>query len=128
MIGHIGMDAALLQENVDSMRTLLESGAASVASLDVEVLSPEPGSLDFKMLLNPDLARSRAAELRLAMPSQRLHEERAGKWRNKDIIDREEAMADYVESVMPDLTLADLAEARATVRDHGKTLGLTIGG
>jgi radical SAM superfamily enzyme YgiQ (UPF0313 family) len=127
VIGHIGMDAELLQENVDSMKVLLASGAGSIASLDVEVLSPEPGSLDFKMLLDPAMARARAAELGLQIPSQREHESRARKWRDKDIIDREEAMADYVESVMPGLTLKDLAEARAEVRDYGKHLGLTIG-
>jgi hypothetical protein len=36
-------------------------------------------------------------------------------------------MSDYVESVMPDLTLADLAAARAAVRAYGKQLGVTIG-
>ncbi|GAA2987161.1 B12-binding domain-containing radical SAM protein [Actinokineospora diospyrosa] len=128
VIGHLGMDPALMRENVDSMKSLLESGAGSIASLDVEVLSPEPGSLDFTMLLDPDKARTRAAVLGLPMPDQRTHEQRAAKWRHKDIIDREAAMADYVESVMPGLTLADLAAARAEVRDHGKSLGLTIGG
>ncbi|MFC3891133.1 B12-binding domain-containing radical SAM protein [Lentzea rhizosphaerae] len=128
VIGHIGMDAGLMRENIDSMKALLESGTDSIASLDVEVLSPEPGSLDFKMLLDPEMARARAQELGLGMPSIREHEQRARKWRDKDIIDREEAMADYVVSVMPGLTLDDLAEARAEVRDHGKNLGLTIGG
>lgn len=35
------------------MKALLDSGAGSIASLDVEVLSPEPGSMDFAMLSDP---------------------------------------------------------------------------
>ncbi|MFJ2702855.1 B12-binding domain-containing radical SAM protein [Streptomyces sp. NPDC087428] len=128
VIGHLGMDAELMRENIDSMKNLLTSGAAAIASLDVEVLSPEPGSLDFKMLLDPELARVNADELKLSLPSRHEHELRARKWRGKDIIDREEAMADYVESVMPGLALDDLAGARAEVRDYGKQLGITVGG
>ena len=127
VIGHVGMGAELLRENIESMKALLDSGAGSIASLDVEVLSPEPGSLDFKMLLDPDLARTRADSLGLPMPDRYEHEQRAKKWRDVDIIDREEAMADYVVSVMPGLTLRDLADARAEVRAYGQRLGLTIG-
>lgn len=127
VIGHVGMDARLLRDNVDSMKALLDSESGSVSSLDVEVLSPEPGSLDFSMLLDPDLARSRAAELKLPMPSRAGHEARARKWRGTDVIDREEAMSDYIESVMPGLTFDDLAAARAEVREHGRRIGVTIG-
>ncbi|MFD4459546.1 hypothetical protein [Nocardia sp. NPDC058480] len=35
------------------MKALLDSGAGGIASLDVEVLSPEPGSMDFAMLSDP---------------------------------------------------------------------------
>ena len=49
VIGQVGMDAPLLAENLDSMKALLDAGAGSIASLDVEVLSPEPGSGDFQM-------------------------------------------------------------------------------
>ncbi|MFI6866174.1 B12-binding domain-containing radical SAM protein [Nocardia sp. NPDC050406] len=128
VIGHVGMNADLLYENVESMKALLNSGAGSIASLDVEVLSPEPGSLDFTLLLDPDKARARAAELGLALPSATEHAMRAEKWRGSDVIDREEAMADYVASVMPGLTLDDLARARNEVRTYGASLGLTIGG
>jgi anaerobic magnesium-protoporphyrin IX monomethyl ester cyclase len=128
VIGHLGMDRKLLYENVESMKALLDSGVKSIASLDVEVLSPEPGSLDFQLLLNPAMASSRAQALGLQVPDREEHERRARKWRGKDLIDREEAMADYVESVMPGLTLDDLAQARADVRAYGRRIGVTIGG
>jgi hypothetical protein len=118
----------LLRENVDSMKAMLDSGVGSIASLDVEVLSPEPGSLDFKMLLDPALALARVRELGISLPDRDRHEQLARRWRGTDLIDRESAMADYVESVMPGLTLDDLAAARAEVRRYGKGLGLTIGG
>lgn len=128
VIGHLGMDRRLLRENVDSMKAMLASGVGSIASLDVEVLSPEPGSLDFKMLLDPAMAQARAQELGLTLPDRDRHEELGRRWRDTDLIDRESAMADYVESVMPGLTLDDLAAARAEVREHGRGLGVTIGG
>lgn len=128
VVGHLGMNPTLLRENVELMKGLLVEGAEAIASLDVEVLSPEPGSLDFTMLLDPEAARARGAELGLPLPDRGLHGARARKWRGKDIIDREAAMADYVESVMPDLSLADLSAARSEVRAFGKSLGITIGG
>ncbi|NKY52182.1 B12-binding domain-containing radical SAM protein [Nocardia vermiculata] len=128
VVGHLGMNEHLLQENVDSMKALLDSGAGAIASLDVEVLSPEPGSADFTMLLDPARARTRGEELGLPLPEMRLHERHARKWRGMDVIDREQAMADYVESVMPGLTLNDLAQARNEVRKYGESIGLTIGG
>ena len=36
-------------------------------------------------------------------------------------------MADCVASVMPGLTLADLAAAQAEVRAYGRHLGVTVG-
>ncbi|MEU4765102.1 hypothetical protein AB0H12_17770 [Actinosynnema sp. NPDC023794] len=92
------------------------------------MLSPEPGSLDFQMLLDPAVAQARAQELGLSLPDRDRHEELARRWRDTDLIDRESAMADYVESVMPGLTLDALAAARAEVRQYGKGLGVTIGG
>jgi anaerobic magnesium-protoporphyrin IX monomethyl ester cyclase len=128
VIGHLGMDQHLLKENVESMMALLDAGAGAIASLDVEVLSPEPGSLDFTMLLTPSLAKTRAGELGLALPSREKHEQLARRWRDTDLIDREAAMADYVESVMPGVALADLAQGRAAVRAYGGSLGITVGG
>ncbi|MEV6829449.1 hypothetical protein [Amycolatopsis sp. NPDC051102] len=127
VLGHLGMSHGLLRENVDMMNELLTLGAGSITSVDVEVLSPEPGSLDFRTLLSPDLASARASRLGLPLPTSAPREQLAGKWRGKDVIDRESAMADYVTAVMPGLTMADLAEARSAVRTHAADLGLTIG-
>ena len=36
-------------------------------------------------------------------------------------------MADYISSVMPELTFKDLAKARDQVRDYAKSLDLLVG-
>ncbi|ADG77807.1 Elongator protein 3/MiaB/NifB OS=Tsukamurella paurometabola (strain ATCC 8368 / DSM / CCUG 35730/ CIP 100753 / JCM 10117 / KCTC 9821 / NBRC 16120 / NCIMB 702349 / NCTC 13040) OX=521096 GN=Tpau_1176 PE=4 SV=1 [Tsukamurella paurometabola] len=128
VVGHIGMDSSMLRENVDSMKALLESGADSIASLDVEVLSPEPGSRDYQYLINPDLAFAAAEEIGMVLPDRGAHKRVAMKWRGHDTIDREAAMSDYIDAVMPGLAMDDLAAARREVRNHAELLGITTGG
>jgi len=128
VIGHLGMTPDLLRENVDSMKSLLDSGAGSIASLDVEVLSPEPGSKDYQQLIHPDQAEAVAGELGLSLPDRHRHNTIAQKWAGRDILDREAAMADYVDAVMPALMMSDLAAARVEVRDYAQNIGITTGG
>jgi hypothetical protein len=44
-----------------------------------------------------------------------------------DVIDREQAMDDYVRAVMPELTLEDLAKARDRLREHCRSNGIFVG-
>ncbi|KXO92437.1 hypothetical protein AXK56_05115 [Tsukamurella pulmonis] len=128
VIGHLGMTPSLLRENLDSMKSLLDSGAGAIASLDVEVLSLEPGSMDYRQLIDPDVADAAAANLDLMLPDRRRRVEIAKKWAGRDILDREAAMSDYVEAVMPQLSMADLVAARREVRAYAHQIGVTTGG
>ncbi|MFE3221160.1 hypothetical protein [Streptomyces antimycoticus] len=127
VIGHLGMTPELLADNLDSMRERLHLGKGAIASLDVEVLSPEPGSLDYRYLTDPDLAAAAAQRIGVSLPAQAERRSVAERWKSLDVIDREAAMSDYVTVVMPGLTLDDLAAARAQIRDYGKFCGIVIG-
>ncbi|MQS05642.1 B12-binding domain-containing radical SAM protein [Streptomyces alkaliphilus] len=127
VIGHLGMTPELLADNIASMQRLIDAGKGVIASLDVEVLSPEPGSLDYRYLTDPELAEQAADRLGLSVAAESDRREIASHWKELDVIDREAAMAEYVAAVMPGLTLDDLATARGGLREYGKAAGIVIG-
>jgi hypothetical protein len=127
VVGHIGMTRHLLEENVDSICALVDGGKGAIASSDIEVLSPEPGSFDYRFLTEPALAAATAQRLGLAIADADLREEIAERHARLDVIDREEAMADYVRALMPELTLDDLARARQRLREHCRNTGVYVG-
>lgn len=127
VIGHLGMTPALLQENVDMIKDLISTGRDVISALDIEVLSPTPGSLDFNYLTTPTLADSLAHRLNLRLAPLERRERIAAGWRDKDDIPPELAMRDFVEALMPDVTFEDLAGARSSIRSYAKECGVTIG-
>jgi hypothetical protein len=127
VVGHIGMTPELLALNTESICELIDRGKGAIASVDIEVLSPEPGSLDYRYLTEPRVAAAAAARLGLAIADDDVREGIARRHERLDIIDREEAMRDHARALMPGLTLADLATARARVRAHCKAAGVVIG-
>jgi hypothetical protein len=127
VVGHIGMTPELLELNVESICALIDSGKGAIASVDIEVLSPEPGSLDYRYLTEPRTAAAAAARAGLEIAGEGVREEIARRHERLDVIDREQAMRDHVRALMPGLTLGDLASARARVRAHCKAAGIVIG-
>jgi anaerobic magnesium-protoporphyrin IX monomethyl ester cyclase len=127
VLGHLGMDRRLLAENVESICALVDAGKGAIASSDIEVLSPEPGSLDFRYLTEPDLAGAAARRLGLTVADDDVRAEVAEQHRDLDSVDREQSMADYVRALMPELTLDDLAAARDRLREHCKSTGVLVG-
>jgi anaerobic magnesium-protoporphyrin IX monomethyl ester cyclase len=126
VIGHLGMTRELLQENLDMIRTLLRAGRHSITAVDVEVLSPQPGALDFKYLVDPDLALATADRLSLPVDEGALPAV-ARKWRGRHVVPPEEAMRDYVRVLMPEIDFDDMVEARLAVRAEAKANGIIIG-
>jgi hypothetical protein len=127
VVGHLGMTRELLKLNVESVCALLDGGRGAIASVDIEVLSPEPGSTDHRYLLEPDLADAAASRLGLRLADPDVRRSLADTHRGLDLIDREQAMNDYVTALMPEHTQADLTEARATIRSHCKATNIMIG-
>lgn len=127
VFGHIGMTRTLLEENIESMCALVDGSNGAVVSSDIEVLSPEPGSYDYRYLTEPALASAAAQRLGLTIADAKIRAEIAARYAGHDIIDREQAMADYVSAVMPELTLDDLAKARDRLREHCRIHDVFVG-
>jgi radical SAM superfamily enzyme YgiQ (UPF0313 family) len=127
VVGHLGMTRSLLEENVESICALIDGGKGAIASSDIEVLSPEPGSFDYRYLTEPAFAQAAADRLGLQIADARVRAELAERHARLDVIDREQTMGDYVRAVMPELTLEDLADARERLRAHCKTVGVYVG-
>jgi anaerobic magnesium-protoporphyrin IX monomethyl ester cyclase len=112
VVGHIGMTRELLSKNIDLFRSLVVNYRDVIGVVDVNILTPEPGSKDFFHLLHPKAAKQKAATLGLALASQEVRQDIADKWKTKDVMTFEEQVTGYVKAFMPELTVADLVEAR----------------
>ena len=127
VLGHIGMTRDLLEENVRSVCSLLDTSSDSVVSIDVELLSPEPGSKDFYHMINPQKALAFAEAHDLKLSSERRLNHFARKYTARDIFERDEAIKDYIKAFMPELTFKELSQARTRIRQHAKLRGVVIG-
>lgn len=127
VVGHLGMTRQLLEENIESMCALVDGGKGAIVSSDIEVLSPEPGSFDYRSLTEPAFAASAARRLGLTIADADVRIAIAERHAGLDVIDREQAMGDYVRAVMPELTLNDLAAARDRLREHCRRNDVFVG-
>ena len=127
VLGHLGMTPELLKLNTEAMCALIDNGKGAIASVDIEVLSPEPGSRDYQYLTSPALATAAAQRLGLAIADDEVRRKVAAEHAYLDVIDREQAMRDYALALMPGLTLDDMAQARAAVRAHARGAGILVG-
>jgi hypothetical protein len=98
-----------------------------ISAVDIEVLSPEPGSRDFKYLTSPELAAIAAERLNLTLADAPLLQSVAKRWRGCDIVPPEESMRDYAAAFMPDLPFDRLIGARKELRAFAQGLGIVVG-
>ena len=127
VLGHIGMNKELLDENVREYKRILEMGRDVIVSADVEMLSPEPGSKDYEYLISPEVAKREAKSLGLEVSEDSVLNEVAFYYKDKDIFDRDAAISDYVRAMMPDLCKNDIASVRDEIRSYSKSLGIVVG-
>jgi radical SAM superfamily enzyme YgiQ (UPF0313 family) len=127
ILGHIGMNNDLLEKNVASYKRLIEKGSRAIVSVDVELLSPEPGSLDHTYLTNPQKAKEVAKRLGLKVSSTKVLMEVAEFYRNNHSFDRDQSVQDYVRAMMPELSFDQLRNARIAVRTHCIENGILVG-
>lgn len=127
VVGHLGMSPELLAENVERIKALISEGRDVISAIDVEVLSPQPGSYDFTYLTSPAAAMAAADRLGLAIADVDELERVAGNWRGRDVVLPELAMRDYARALMPGVAFDALAEARSSIRQFAKSAGVVIG-
>jgi hypothetical protein len=121
------MTPAILDENLQIIKALLSEGRDVISAVDIEVLSPEPGSRDFKYLTSPALATMAAERLNLTLADAPLLQSVAKRWRGCDIVPPEESMRDYASAFMPDLPFDRLIGARKELRAFAQGLGIVVG-
>jgi hypothetical protein len=83
--------------------------------------------VDYRYLTEPDLATAAAWRLGLTIAGADVRAGIAARYAGLDLIDREQAMGDYVCAVMPELILDDLARARERLREHCRSNGVFVG-
>ena len=127
VVGHIGMTESLLEENLERIFSLISTGRDAFSAVDVEVLSPQPGSFDFTYLTDPDAAESAAARVGLTIADRATRDRVAANWADRDVIPPELAMRDFATALMPELDFDQLAQARSSIRQYAKASGITIG-
>jgi radical SAM superfamily enzyme YgiQ (UPF0313 family) len=127
VLGHIGLTKEQLLSNYEQFCCFLEEGIHSIIAADIEILSPEPGSMEFRYITDTDLAETTAKQLNVTIASRKLREIIASKWRNEDIIDRNEIGEDYIQCFMPEISTSLLLEIRNKMRKHCKDIGIYIG-
>jgi radical SAM superfamily enzyme YgiQ (UPF0313 family) len=127
VIGHIGMTPELLTENVERIEALICEGSDVLSAVDVEVLSPQPGSYDFTYLTNPMAAAAAAKRLGLTIADLHELEHVADNWRERDVILPELAMRDFARAFMPKVRFDVLAAARSRIRDFARNAGIVVG-
>jgi hypothetical protein len=127
VVGHIGMTPKLLDENLERILALIDQGKDVISAVDVEVLSPQPGALDFTYLTTPAAAGEAAEQLGLQLADRDELERVAANWRQTDVVVPELAMRDYAKAFMPEISFDELAAARAAIRGHAKRCGVVVG-
>lgn len=127
VLGHLGMDQDLLDENLSNFVEIIREGQDSVVSVDVELLSPEPGSMEYNYLLSPQRAAEKAKELSLEISPESFLSSISEKYFGKDQFNREEGIEDYITAFMPRLDYSILVNARTYLRNECKKLGLVVG-
>jgi anaerobic magnesium-protoporphyrin IX monomethyl ester cyclase len=127
VVGHLGMTSNLLDENLERIKALIDQGKDVISAVDVEVLSPQPGALDFTYLTTPDVAVAASARLGLQLADRSELERVAANWRGTDVVVPELAMRDFASAFMPEVSFDELAAARAAIRSHAKRSGAVVG-
>ncbi|MEQ5836228.1 hypothetical protein [Marinobacter sp. NFXS9] len=127
VLGHLGMNRELLDENLWEYKRILELGRDVIVSVDVELLSPEPGSKDYEYLTNPDCAKREAEMLGVEISEEKVLDEISSYYEGKDIFDRDIAINDYIKAMMPELCKEDIASVRDEIRRYSRNLGIVVG-
>jgi anaerobic magnesium-protoporphyrin IX monomethyl ester cyclase len=127
VIGHIGMTPEILTENIERIEALISKGRDIITAVDVEVLSPQPGSRDFIYLTSPQTATVAAERLGLSIAELNELNAVAANWRDRDVVPSELTMRDFARAFMPEVGFDALATARSQVRNFAQQAGIMVG-
>jgi anaerobic magnesium-protoporphyrin IX monomethyl ester cyclase len=108
VLGHLGATPELIEQSVSLWNELVGDNRDTLAGASVEVLKPLPGSLDYRCMLDPQLAAQRAKSLGLPIADEHTRTEIARAWQECDVIDGPRIQADYAKGLMPALSMEQI--------------------
>ena len=123
VITHIGITPAMLETNYQMMARIIRQYAHLFMELDFELLSPIPGSLAFDYLRRPGMARARADALGLNVNDRYLQVLHA-KYLDKDDVEQEELIRDFILGCCPDITVEMAYEYLRRIRQLASDEGI----
>jgi anaerobic magnesium-protoporphyrin IX monomethyl ester cyclase len=105
VLGHLGATPDLVEQSVSLWNDLVGDNLETLVGASVEILKPLPGSLDYRCMMDPELAAQRSKSLGLPIADERTRTEIAERWRSCDVIDGAAIGADYATALMPALSV-----------------------
>jgi len=124
VIGHIGMTTHILNENVEFICNLINETPESIGVLDVNILSPDPGSMDYKFLLDTNFAKKYSDKFKLTISDNDIRDHVSQKWKDQDITSSDDLINDYIQSLMPDICINDLLMAKNKIKKVAQNRGV----
>ncbi|CAH2910778.1 MAG: hypothetical protein PCALPYG88_0669 [uncultured Paraburkholderia sp.] len=104
-----------------------KAGRDVITGADTELLSPEPGSKDFRYLTDPNETETISFRLDILIENHALRPDVTNCYPTVYIFDREAVMDDYIGVFMPEVSKERLAAARVQVRSDCGRLGIMLG-
>ena len=123
VITHMGITPAMLETNFQMMERVLRQYSHLFMELDFELLCPIPGSLAFDYLRRPGMARARADALGLNVNDDNLEILHA-KYRDKDDLDPQELISDFILGCCPDITVESAYEYLHKIQELVEDVGI----
>ena len=123
VITHIGITPEMMETNYQMMGSIIKQYAHLFMELDFELLCPIPGSLAFDYLRRPGMARARADALGLNVDDSVL-EMLHVKYRDKDDLEPEELISDFIRGCCPDITVEMAYEYLRRIRQLATEEGI----
>lgn len=126
VVGHIGITYDMLRKSVQLFEELVSGFSDVICTADVEVLSPEPGSMEWRYLTEPKVAQATADRLDLNIGLEATRGEVAAELLGLDVVRPTEMLERYVKALTPGVDLADLVQARVDMREIAVKSGIAV--
>jgi len=123
VVGHFGATEPEIESQVLAATTICREFSDIILPVDVEILSPEPGSRDFLRLTDRKVALDDAERLGLKALFERLLN---GASSEPYYQGRSSAILRYVSQLMLDVSVDLLLDARQRIRDAARGLNIYV--
>jgi len=127
VLTHLGITPAIMEDNFQNLRSLVNQFPENFAALDFGPLCPIPGSHSFRYLHDPEFASQKAKQFGLRIDRAYL-ESIAPKYLIADCLEMDELISDFVRGCCPDISLKLVHEYVAKTAELAKGHGIVVGG